>query len=265
MRACQRILFRIPVRPSRESHSAHRSSRLLLRRARIVQAQWNQASFSPYTGAPWGGTLALRAVIFDYGMVLTGPPIADAHAAMIRLTGLPAEEFERLYWNDRHAYDEGKLTGITFWLKFLRDAGLPESSALVEELNRQDVRMWTTFDPVMVDWQLRLRERGLRTAILSNMGDAVHEHMQRSLDWLARFDVLVWSYQLGIAKPDPAIYRYTLAKLGAQPEETLFIDDKLVNVQAASMLGLRAIQFSSVEQLRAALVSSGLDGELPLP
>lgn len=209
--------------------------------------------------------MALRAVIFDYGMVLTGPPIADAHAAMIRLTGLPEDEFERLYWTDRHAYDEGKLTGITFWQKFLRDARLPETPALVEELNRQDARMWTTFDPVMIDWQLRLKERGLRTAILSNMGDAVHEHMQRSLNWLARFDVLVWSYQLGVAKPDPAIYRHTLAKLDAQPDETLFIDDKLVNVEAARTLGLRALQFSSVAQLRTDLVSSGLDSELPPP
>lgn len=209
--------------------------------------------------------MALRAVIFDYGMVLTGPPIADAHAAMIRLTGLPEDEFERLYWADRHAYDEGKLTGITFWQKFLRDAGLTETSALVEELNRQDSRMWTTFDPAMVDWQHRLKECGLRTAILSNMGDAVHEHMRRSLNWLARFDVLVWSYQLGIAKPDLAIYRHTLAMLGTQPDETLFIDDKLVNVEAARALGLRAIQFSSVAQLRADLVSSGLDSQLPLP
>lgn len=209
--------------------------------------------------------LALRAVVFDYGMVLTGPPVADAHAAMIRLTGLPENEFERLYWADRHAYDEGKLTGITFWQKFLQDAGQPTTSVLVEELNRQDSIMWTTFDPAMVDWQLRLKQRGLRTAILSNMGDAVHEHMQRSLDWLARFDVLVWSYQLGIAKPDPAIYRHTLTKLGVQPNEALFIDDKLVNVEAARELGLHALQFSSVEQLRAALVSLQLDRELPLP
>ena len=42
---------------------------------------------------------------------------------MLRITGLPVERFESLYWADRPAYDEGKLTGIGFWQKFLRDAG----------------------------------------------------------------------------------------------------------------------------------------------
>ena len=43
-----------------------------------------------HTRAQWGGTLGLRAVVFDYGMVLTGPPDPEAHAAMLRITGLPA-------------------------------------------------------------------------------------------------------------------------------------------------------------------------------
>ena len=56
--------------------------------------------------------MGLRAVVFDYGKVLTGPPDPEAHAAMLHITGLPAARFESLYWADRHAYDEGKLTGI---------------------------------------------------------------------------------------------------------------------------------------------------------
>ena len=55
--------------------------------------------------------LALRAVIFDYGMVLSGPPDPKAHATLMRITGLPAEKLDPLYWADRHAFDEGKLTG----------------------------------------------------------------------------------------------------------------------------------------------------------
>jgi putative hydrolase of the HAD superfamily len=77
--------------------------------------------------------------------------------------------------------------------------------------------------------------------------------------------VLVWSFQLGIAKPDPAIYRHTLDELGSRPEETLFIDDKRENVEAARALGIQAIQYSTVERLRADLIATGLDAELPLP
>jgi putative hydrolase of the HAD superfamily len=209
--------------------------------------------------------LALRAVVFDYGLVLTGPQDPEAHAALMRITGLPLDRFESLYWADRHAYDEGKLTGIAFWQKFLRQAGLSPDQRTVEELNQWDARMWTTQNPAMLAWQQQLKQHGLLTAILSNMGDNVLENMERTFDWLPRFDVLVWSYQVRMAKPAPAIYRLVLNKLGTRPEETLFLDDRPVNVEAARALGLLALDFSTVDRLRADLIASGLDSSLPLP
>jgi putative hydrolase of the HAD superfamily len=209
--------------------------------------------------------LGLRAVIFDYGMVLTGNPSSEAHDAMLRITGLPFDKFETIYWADRHAYDEGKLSGLAFWQKFVRDADLKLNQSDIEELNLWDARMWTTQNPEMLAWQRQLKDRGLLTAILSNMGDSVLANIEREFDWLPRFDVLVWSYQLSLAKPDPAIYRHTLQKLGTRAEETLFIDDKAVNIDAARALGMPAVQFSTVERLRDDLTASGLDKELPLP
>ena len=209
--------------------------------------------------------MALSAVIFDYGIVLTGPPNAEAWAAMQRITGLPEGRFTTLFWANRHALDEGKLTGIAFWQKLLSEAGLPQNQEMVAELNRWDQRLWTEQNPPMIAWQLVLKQQGLRTAILSNISDNVLESVERAFDWIHRFDVLVWSYQLGMAKPDPEIYRYTLDKLGVQPAETLFIDDKIDNVEAAQALGIQILLYTSVEQLRADLIAAGLDSELPLP
>jgi putative hydrolase of the HAD superfamily len=198
-------------------------------------------------------------------MVLTGLPNVAAHDAMVRITGLPAEQFEKLYWADRHAYDEGKLTGVTFWQKFAHDSNLSLSHADLDELNRQDALMWTTQNPAMVAWQRKLKAAGIRTAILSNMGDSVLENIKREFQWIDDFDVLVWSYQLHMAKPDPAIYRHTLKELGTRPEETLFVDDKLVNVEAARALGMKALEFSTVQRLRDDLIAGRYDSGLPLP
>ena len=209
--------------------------------------------------------MALRAVVFDYGMVLTGIPDQAAHSAMVRISGLPVEQFEQLYWADRHAYDEGKLTGVTFWEKFGRDARLSLSPSQLSELNRLDARMWTTQNPAMVAWQQELKRSGVRTAVLSNMGDSVLENIKREFRWIDNFDVLVWSYQLHMAKPDPAIYRHTLKELATPPEETLFLDDKRINVEAAQALGMKALEFTTVERLREDLVAAGFDSELPLP
>jgi len=125
--------------------------------------------------------------------------------------------------------------------------------------------MWTTQNPAMLAWQQHLKQHGLLTAILSNMGDNVLANIEREFDWIHRFDVLVWSYQLQMAKPDPAIYRHALKELGTQPEDALFLDDKALNIEAAKALGMQAIEFSTVARLRVDLIAAGLDKELPLP
>jgi len=209
--------------------------------------------------------LALRAVIFDYGMVLSGPPDPVAHAAMMRITSLPAEKLDPLYWADRQAFDEGKLTGETYWRDILHRAGLTLGPSAIAELNQWDARMWMTLNPPMLAWQGALKARGILTAILSNVGDTVQQAMEREHKWFSRFDVLVWSYQLRLAKPDPAIYRYTVEKLGVPPEEALFIDDRQPNVDVALALGMKALVFTTIDQLRTDLIAQGLDKELPLP
>jgi putative hydrolase of the HAD superfamily len=219
----------------------------------------------PYTDSGEESELALRAVVFDYGMVLSGPPHPQAHQELTRITKLSHAEFEQHYWTDRHAYDRGDLTGLAFWEKLVADAKLDLTAEEVAELNRWDARMWTTANPEMLAWHRLLKNNDLKTAILSNMGDSVMESILESFAWIADFDVLIWSYEHRMAKPEPEIYHLLLKKLGTAPEETLFLDDKLENIEAARRLGIQALQFSTVDQLRQDLILSGLDAWLPLP
>jgi putative hydrolase of the HAD superfamily len=198
-------------------------------------------------------------------MVLTGPPDPAAYKQLLAITGLTSAQLDKYYWADRHAYDEGKLTGLAFWQKILADAKLKLYPSAAEELSLWDARMWTTQNGDMLDWQQQLSQAGILTAILSNIGDSVLENMQREFTWLDRFDVLVWSYQLRMAKPEAAIFHHVLKQLGTQPEETLFIDDKSINVEAAEALGIRGLVFTTPVQLRADLIAQGLGASLPLP
>ena len=210
--------------------------------------------------------MALRAVIFDYGVVLSGPADAHSHAELVRLTGLSKERFEQLYWTDRPAYDMGALNGDTYWQKFFADAGLPFDIRVIEDLNYWDARLWGNENSAMVAWQAQLKLAGLRTAILSNMGDVILAHILKvHKHWIHRFDALVWSFQVGLVKPNPAIYRLTLDRLGTAPEETLFIDDKMPNIEAARALGICALRYSTTGQLRDDLCRMALENELPLP
>ena len=207
----------------------------------------------------------MRAVIFDYGEVLcTADPAARRQ--LLALTDLDDVTFDRLYWRDRHDYDLGILNGHSYWAKFAHDANLNFTPEKIEALIESDVLMWTSnlIEP-MLDWAAALQDAGLFTAILSNMGPDVLRTMRQEFSWLAHFNHLTWSCELGIAKPDPAIYTLTCEALGVQPGEALFLDDKLPNIHGAENVGLHAIQFSDVAQLRQDLKDRDLLQNYPQP
>lgn len=85
----------------------------------------------------------------------------------------------------------------------------------------------------------RLKQLGVRTVAASNLDPWRHEHVRKlGLDSL--FDALCLSYEIGQLKPHHAFYHQAIAIAGCDPQRTLFVDDKLANVEAARACGLRA-------------------------
>lgn len=212
---------------------------------------------------PSQNTSTLRAVIFDYGMVLSGPPEPSARAALLALTGLGSDAFDAHYWKYRLDYDRGDLNGQTYWNAVARDAKIALTPEQIDPLIEQDVRLWATVNPVMLDWMTRLRATGIRTAILSNMGEDLLGYMRKHFAWLKEFDALVWSCEIHATKPEPAIYRRVLQKLGVLPEEALFLDDKEENVEGARKLDIHALRYQNVESLESDLREHGWLSQLP--
>lgn len=207
----------------------------------------------------------LRAVIFDYGMVLSGPPNPHLQADLIQQTGIPEPQAMELYWKYRLDYDRGALTGLAYWRRILEDAGQTATAERLQQLADLDARMWTGTNLPLVRWQAELKQAGIRTALLSNLGDEVEKVVTRELSWMANFEVRVFSHQLRIIKPDAAIYLETLKQLGTKAEETLFLDDSAANVEGARALGIHAVQYTDMEALRSALATLELPPGTPLP
>ncbi len=206
-----------------------------------------------------------RAVIFDFGKVLSALPDADAHTALVETAGVSDEVFEQHYWAHRHAYDAGDLNGQTYWQMVAEGAGFPLTPETLAALHHHDSLMWGNLNEPMLEWALALQAAGLKTAILSNMGEVNLAYMRRNFEWLNRFSHLTWSCELRIAKPDPAIYQHTLEKLGVAAQEAMFIDDIPRNIAAASQLGIDAILFTDAADLLQQLLKRGWEGKLPLP
>lgn len=207
--------------------------------------------------------MPLRAVIFDFGLVLSSPPVPAAWAQMLEIAGLSPEIFDAHYWKYRLDYDRGTLNGRTYWQSIARDAGLSLTPVQVSTLIEQDILLWATVDPIMLDWATRVKAAGFKTAILSNMGRELLAHMRENFEWLRGFHHLTWSCELNTVKPEPKIYRHTLKNLNVQPTEALFLDDKPENVEGARAIGMRALLFRNAAMLQRDLENDDTLSGLP--
>jgi putative hydrolase of the HAD superfamily len=206
--------------------------------------------------------MALRAVIFDYGMVLSSAADPAAHHELIRTFGAPAEDFEREYWAIRHAYDEGQFDGAGYWHRCAQAAGVTLTDEQIRQLIANDIRMWSNLNQTMVDWAVTIGKSGFKTGILSNIPFEIAD-VFKEIDWVKGFTHNTWSCYLRLAKPDPAIYHHVIDALQVRPEEALFLDDRQENVLSAEAVGLQGIIFRSVPQLRQELEARGLASVLP--
>ncbi|MFB4281485.1 MULTISPECIES: HAD family hydrolase [unclassified Nonomuraea] len=88
--------------------------------------------------------------------------------------------------------------------------------------------------------------------IVTNAMDTLEEHLDLlGLTYFA--DDVVSSARVGVAKPDPRIYRIAAERAGAAPERCLFVDDRLPNVEAARVLGMTGVHYRTLADLTAVL------------
>lgn len=97
-----------------------------------------------------------------------------------------------------------------------------------------------------------LRPR-LRTGIISNSLVGAREREQAAYGFEDMCDVIVYSHEVGLAKPDPRIYELACAQLGVAAENTIFVDDGEASVAGARAVGMHAIQFVGTHQTISAV------------
>lgn len=205
----------------------------------------------------------ISAVLFDYGMVLSGPPDPTARRNMERILGVDEETFQTAYWKHRDSYDRGMLGGLTYWECVAHELHKSIDAASVDALIDADNALWTQPNHPMIDWAVSLQRAGMKTGILSNIGDAMEAGIRARFPWLDEFSHHTFSHRLGIAKPDPAIYRHAAEGLQVAVGEILFLDDKEVNILAAKAAGMIAVQYTNHEAFLEEMQRMGLGGLLP--
>lgn len=204
--------------------------------------------------------MPIRAVVFDIGGVLE-----------IAAEGEPTVRFPQMIavWEARLDLESGVLRArISALNERLADRGKDGAlGTCTEEEWREELRLATGMDQAQTDafiedfWDVYLGElngeladyfSGLRprycTALLSNSFVGARKREQERFHFDEMTDLIIYSHEEGIAKPDPRIFALTCARLGVQPGEIVFLDDAEPSVTAACASGMHAILFRDTAQ-----------------
>ncbi len=184
----------------------------------------------------------IKAVLFDYFGVL----YPDTFWALAN-TYLPerSEETQQQLHDLIKQADTGVIDQKEFW------GSAAELFAIPLEKLEQDIEQFGGVDKGLIAIVKRLRDRGMKTGIISNVGHDVVRHALGEDATL--FDTYILSADTGYIKPDPQVYHLALDELELEPEECVFIDDIPRNVRGAEAVGMKAIHYHSFPQFKSEL------------
>jgi putative hydrolase of the HAD superfamily len=203
------------------------------------------------------GSPSIKAVILDYGQVLARSPSAEEFGRMAEMFNMSFDSFYELWEASRGPYDRGDIIAEEYWLKLAAQTDTSLDRTQIDVLRKVEVEIWAHPVPGMLDWVRQIHASGIKTGLLSNMPWDLVKHVRTNCQWMKDFSFKTLSAEVRLIKPDPAIYEHTLRGLGVSAGEALFIDDRETNIEAARGLGILAIQFRSISQLRDDLNALG--------
>ncbi len=193
----------------------------------------------------------IKAVIFDYGNVISQTQTGDCADQMEAMTGVPADVFRTVYERFRFEFDRGTITGAQMYRQLLEADGYHRQAAdqqLMEKIARLDMESWRPVRQDVTDWGLSLKEQGFRLGILSNMPTEFLASYEDEIELFRAAHYACFSCRVGLIKPEPAIYLDVLKGLDVEPQEAVFFDDVAVNVEAACALGIHGFVWTGLEQ-----------------
>lgn len=198
-----------------------------------------------------------KAIIFDFGNVL--------------LQWDPRRLFQRHFPAGPQAVDDFmREIGFVEW-HLEQDRGHPFAEAIVEHSAKfpQYAHILADYDsfykdavvgaiPDSVAILRSLKQAGYPLYGLSNYPAEKFPLARETYEFFAWFDEIVISGEVGLVKPDPAIFQLLLRKIGRAAQDCIFIDDTQANITSAQQQGFTAIQFHSPGQLQQDLLKLGI-------
>jgi len=185
----------------------------------------------------------VKAVVFDFGGVLAEEGFREGLSAIGEKNGLNPDDF--FSTASELIYQTGYVTGMSnesaYWKAVREKTGIAgDDRELREEILRRFI-----VRPEMLKYAESMRSSGIVTAILSDQTNWLDE-TDRKTPFSHHFDFVFNSFRMKKGKRDPSIFRDICAAMGLRPDEVLFIDDNIGNIERAACEGLKVIHFKGI-------------------
>lgn len=189
----------------------------------------------------------ITTIIFDfYDVYMEG--IIGSHKYFEKKLDTPVSE-EYFYNEDHNKFMLGQITEDKYWESVIKMNSWNISVNLLKNAARKN------FNEIKGTREIieRLQKQGFTLALLSNHGKEWAEYCERKYSYHKFFRHVVYSFQVGLTKPNKEIFLLVLKKLQVKPQECLFIDDYINNITIAQDMGFNTIQFKSAGDLKRKL------------
>jgi epoxide hydrolase-like predicted phosphatase len=188
----------------------------------------------------------IKAVIYDMGGVILRSDDLTSRQNLAQKYGVTEEQLEDTVFDSPTAKvaTVGKISEHEHWREVfsLLKVRPEDEQAFQDAFWAGDI-----CDLGLVQFLRDLRPQ-YQTGLLSNAWSGAREMLSQKYQIIDAFDTSIFSYEAGMAKPDPAIYHYILDRMQVKPEEAIFLDDFERNIVAANQVGIHGVRFLNRDQ-----------------
>lgn len=194
----------------------------------------------------------IKSVVFDVGGVIKSDSAESIEKFVCNKLEISKEQYYKVNNEIFPSFNKGEMSEFQYWKLFLKKLNSTKPIKSVKNVWKEAHQKTFKINNKVVNIVKKIKKKGFKLAILSNATKSNVEINKKGKIYNL-FETCILSSEVGLIKPDPKIYKLTLSKINAKPEETLFIDDRESNTKAAKKLGIKTILFKNSEQLEKEL------------
>ena len=185
-------------------------------------------------------TLAIKAIIFDLEGVLMKTKDADLYLSVANALETPYGSVREIYFSEMNdQVDLGLFTQEQFEENVINMLGLePKKIKILQQVHEEQ----TFIDSLMLE-KIKSLKKKYKIGLLSNYSTSMRNKIEKEWRIGDAFDAIIISSEVGVIKPDPAIFELMMERLGSQAHESVLIDDRIKNIQGAENIGMRTIHY----------------------